>query len=37
MTIVEIIQKQLDAGNYTAGVFIDLTKAFNAVALRKIL
>ena len=37
MTIVEIIQKQLDAGNYTAGVFIDLTKAFNAVTDHNIL
>ena len=31
MTIVESIQKQLDAGNYTAGVFVDLKKAFNTV------
>ena len=31
MTIVESIQKQLDAGNYTAGVFIDLKKAFDTV------
>lgn len=29
MTIVEIIQKQLDAGNFTAGVFINLNKAFH--------
>ena len=29
MTIVERIQKQLDAGNYTAGVFVDLKKAFD--------
>ena len=31
MTIVERIQKQLDAGNYTVRVFIDLKKAFNTV------
>ena len=31
MTIVERIQKQLDAGNYSAGVFVDLKKAFNTV------
>ena len=31
MAIVESIQKQLDAGNYTAGVFVDLKKAFDAV------
>ena len=31
MTIVERIQKQLDAGNYTAGVFVDLKKAFDTV------
>ena len=31
MTIVERIQKQLDAGNYTAGVFVDLKKAFDIV------
>ena len=30
-TIVERIQKQLDAGNYTAGVFVDLKKAFDTV------
>ena len=29
MTIVERIQKQLDAGNVTAGVFINPKKAFN--------
>ena len=29
MTIVERIQKQLDAGNFTAGVFINLNKVFN--------
>ena len=31
MTTVERIQKQLDAGNYTAGVFVDLKKAFDTV------
>ena len=31
MTIVERIQKQLDARNYTAGVFVDLKKAFDTV------
>ena len=31
MTIVERIQKQLDAGNYSAGVFADLKKAFSTV------
>ena len=31
MTIVEWIQKQLDGGNYTAGVFVDLKKAFDTV------
>ena len=31
MTIVERIQKQLDAGSYTVGVFVDLKKAFNTV------
>ena len=31
MAIVESIQKQLDAGNYTAGVFFDLKKAFDTV------
>ena len=31
MAIVESIQKQLDAGNYTAGVFVDLKKAFDSV------
>ena len=31
MTIVERIQKQLDTGNYTAGVFVDLKKAFDTV------
>ena len=31
MTIAERIQKQLDAGNYTAGVFVDLKKAFDRV------
>ena len=28
MAIVESIQKQLDAENYTAGVFVDLKKSF---------
>ena len=31
MAIVENIQKQLDAGNYTAGVFAELKKAFDTV------
>ena len=31
MTIVESIQKLLDAGNYTAVVFVDLKKAFDTV------
>ena len=31
MTIVESIQKQLNAGNYTAGVFVDLKKALDTV------
>ena len=31
MTIAERIQKQLDAGNYTAGVFVDIKKAFDTV------
>ena len=31
MTIVERIQKQLDAVNYTAGVSVDLKKAFDTV------
>ena len=31
MTIVQKIQKQLDVGNYTAGVFIDLKKALDTV------
>ena len=31
MTIAESIQKQLDAGNYTVGVFVDLKKAFDTV------
>ena len=31
MTIVERIQKQLDAGNYTAGVLVNLKKTFDAV------
>ena len=31
MAIVESIQKQLDAGNYTAGVFADLKKTFDTV------
>ena len=31
MTIVERIQKQLDAGNCTAGVFVDLKKVFDTV------
>ena len=31
MTIVERIQKQLDTGNYTTGVFVELKKAFDTV------
>ena len=31
MTSAENIQKQLDAGNYTAGVFADLKKTFDTV------
>ena len=31
MTIVERIQKELGAGKYTTGVFVDLKKAFDAV------
>ena len=31
MTIVGRIQKQIDTGNFTAGVFIDLKKAFDTV------
>ena len=31
MTINERIEKQLDAGNFTAGVFTDLKKAFHTV------
>ena len=31
MAIVENIQKQLDAGNYTTGVFVELKKAFDTV------
>ena len=31
MTVVEIIPKQLDAGNYTAGVLVDLKKGFDIV------
>ena len=31
MTTVERIQKQLDAGNYTAGVLVDLKKTFDTV------
>ena len=31
MTIVERIEKQLDPGNYTVGVFVDLKKAFDRV------
>ena len=31
MTIVERIQKQLDAENYTAGIFVNLKKAFDTV------
>ena len=31
MTIVERIKKQLDAGNYTAGVFVELKKVFDTV------
>ena len=33
MTIVERVQKQRDAGNYTAAVLVDLKKAFDTVAL----
>ena len=36
MTIVERIQKQLDFGKFTAGVFIDLKKAFDATNHKKI-
>ena len=31
MAIVERIQKQLDTGNHTAGIFVDLKKAFDTV------
>ena len=31
MAIVERIQKQLNAGNHTAGVFPDLKKGFDTV------
>ena len=31
MTIVERIQKKRDAGNWTAGVFVDLKKTFATV------
>ena len=31
MTFVEKIQKQLDAENYIAGIFVDLKKAFDTV------
>ena len=31
ITIVERIQKQLDNGNHTAGIFVDLKKAFDTV------
>ena len=31
MAIVQRIQKQLDARDYTAGVFVDLKRAFNAM------
>ena len=31
MAIVESIQNQLDARNYTTGVFVDLNKAFDTV------
>ena len=31
MAIAESIQKQLDAKNYTAGVFVDLKKSFDTV------
>ena len=31
MAIVESIQKELDAGKYTTGVFVDLKKAFDKV------
>ena len=31
MAIVERIQKQLDTGNHTAGIFVDQRKAFDTV------
>ena len=31
MAIVECIQKEVDAGKYTTGVFVDLKKAFDTV------
>ena len=31
MTIAERIQRQLDAGKFTAGVLVDLKKAFDTV------
>ena len=31
MAIVESIQKELDAGKYTTGVFVDLKKPFDTV------
>ena len=31
MAIAESYQKQLDAKNYTAGVFVDLKKSFDTV------
>ena len=37
MTIIERIQKQLNAGNYTAGVFVDLRKTFDTVHLNILL
>ena len=36
MTIVERIQKQLDAGKYTGGVFVGLKKAFDTTEHHKI-
>lgn len=31
MTIVESIQKQINVGNYTTGILVDLKKAFDTV------
>ena len=31
MAIVESIQKELDAGKYTTGVFVELKKAFDTM------